>query len=410
MQRPELSLLKILLSYEAYCKYRQYIKIGKEEHELFTLYLLLDKLIDTYKRDISFDEYQLFVLSNVTSKQDTTEALLKIIQDINISPDLAESLLIQLKEKSIANGIALKAIEVSEGKHEFISLLEYVNESTKDRHVIQQEDPFVTDDLNHLYESAVNKQGLRWRLNSLNKILGSLRKGNFGFIFARPETGKTTFLASEITHMASQLSEDAGPILWFNNEEDGQQVQLRIFQACLGLTRYELFSNLPKYNELYHSIIKGKLKVIDNASIHKRDIEKYCELYKPSLVLIDQGDKIKGFSGDREDLKLGINYQWQREIAKTYCPVISVTQADGSGEGKKWLTMENVANAKTAKQAEADWILGIGATHQEGFEYVRHLHASKNKLPGDGDSDPKQRHGKVDVIIDPEIARYKDYD
>ena len=71
--------------------------------------------------------------------------------------------------------------------------------------------------------------------------------------------------------------------------------------------------------------------------------------------------------------------------------------------------MENVANAKTAKQAEADWILGIGATHQEGMEYMRHIHASKNKLTGDEDTDPKQRHGKVDVLIIPEIARYKDY-
>ena len=71
--------------------------------------------------------------------------------------------------------------------------------------------------------------------------------------------------------------------------------------------------------------------------------------------------------------------------------------------------MENVANAKTAKQAEADWILGIGASHADGFEYVRHLHASKNKLPGDEDSDPLMRHGKIDCIIEPEIARYSDY-
>ena len=72
--------------------------------------------------------------------------------------------------------------------------------------------------------------------------------------------------------------------------------------------------------------------------------------------------------------------------------------------------MDNVANAKTAKQAEADWILGIGASHSDGFEFVRHLHASKNKLTGDEDSDPALRHGKLDVIIQPEIARYKDYD
>ena len=49
-------------------------------------------------------------------------------------------------------------------------------------------------DLAKLHDSQVATSGLRWRLNWLNKALGSLRKGDFGFIFARPETGKTTFL------------------------------------------------------------------------------------------------------------------------------------------------------------------------------------------------------------------------
>ena len=70
--------------------------------------------------------------------------------------------------------------------------------------------------------------------------------------------------------------------------------------------------------------------------------------------------------------------------------------------------MGNVANAKTAKQAEADWIVGIGKIPDTGYENVRYLHASKNKLSGDEDSLPDQRHGKREVIIKPSIARYED--
>jgi hypothetical protein len=408
--RPELSLLKLLLDHEVYLSYREYIQINKDERDLVQLYKLLDQAHETFQRTITFNEFYVYVLSNIVGSQHTVKTILDRLETLEIGQDVAQQLLTQCKERSNANELAIKAIEVSEGRRNYSELTELIKKHTTDNSDLQAEDPFITDDLTLLHESAIKKHGLRWRLKSLNTIFGSLRQGNFGFIFARPESGKTTFLASEATYMASQVPDDAGPVLWFNNEEDGKQVQLRIFQACLGVTRYELFSDLPKYNDLYHQIIRGKLKVIDNASIHKRDIEKYCEQYNPSLIIIDQGDKVKGFDGDREDLKLGSTYQWMREIAKKYCPVISVTQSDGSGEGKKWLTMENVANAKTAKQAEADWILGIGATHQEGFEYVRHLHASKNKLPGDEDSDPKQRHGKVDVIIEPEIARYKDYE
>ena len=70
--------------------------------------------------------------------------------------------------------------------------------------------------------------------------------------------------------------------------------------------------------------------------------------------------------------------------------------------------MANVADAKTAKQAHADWILGIGKKNDAGYENLRYLHLSKNKLSGDRDSDPNQRHGKREVIIEAQIGRYRD--
>jgi hypothetical protein len=105
---------------------------------------------------------------------------------------------------------------------------------------------------------------------------------------------------------------------------------------------------------------------------------------------------------------LGSIYQWARELAKTYCPVIGVCQADGTGDGVRWLTMHHVANAKTAKQAEADWILGIGVSYEEGADKVRYLNISKNKLTGDSDTKDTLRHGKFEVLIKPTVARYED--
>jgi len=409
MTRPELSLIKLLLNQELYDKYRSYITLPKEEIELQNLYKHLDTLILEYKRDISFEEFCIYVQTNTFNKQDTTNALLDILKQQDIQLDLAQSLLVQLKERNLANAIALQAIKITEGTgslNDLSKLLEDHEEDVEDT----IEDPFVSTDLKELYEQRVLKHGLRWRLRTLNRMLGSLRKGDFGFIFARPETGKTTFLASEISFFAGQLKEEDGPILWFNNEEDGQKVQLRIFQSTLGLSHLDLFKDIKSSNEEYYNLTKDKIKIIDSAQTSKSDVERICKKYNPSLIVFDQIDKVKGFDGDREDLRLGGIYIWARELAKTYCPVIGVTQADGTAEGKKWLTMDNVSNAKTAKQAEADWILGIGATHQDGFEFIRHLHASKNKLDGDEDSDPALRHGKCDVIIQPDTARYRDYD
>ena len=183
---------------------------------------------------------------------------------------------------------------------------------------------------------------------------------------------------------------------------------LRVYQAFFGVTLEQLYGNINHYRELFLQQTGGRLKLYDSAQINKNTVESLCKKYLPSLIIFDQIDKIQGFKADREDLMLGAIYQWGRELAKRYAPTIGVTQADGSGEGVRWLTMANVANAKTAKQAEADWILGIGAIHDPGWESIRFLNISKNKLSGDVDSDPSQRHGKLQCIIEPNIARYRD--
>jgi hypothetical protein len=99
-------------------------------------------------------------------------------------------------------------------------------------------------------------------------------------------------------------------------------------------------------------------------------------------------------------------YQWGRELAKEYCPVIGVSQASGSGEGKKWLTMEDIDSSKTGKPGEADFIIGIGKDDE--METLRYISVLKNKLPGDEDSVQELRHGHFDAIIYPEISRYGD--
>ncbi|MCA2570667.1 hypothetical protein [Microcystis sp. M42BS1] len=101
-------------------------------------------------------------------------------------------------------------------------------------------------------------------------------------------------------------------------------------------------------------------------------------------------------------------YQWARELAKVYCPVIGVCQASGEGEGVQYLNMAHVANARTAKQAEADWILGIGKQDNPDFERIRYFSVSKNKLLGDTDTDPQKRHLRTEVLLKADIARYED--
>jgi pectate lyase len=125
------------------------------------------------------------------------------------------------------------------------------------------------------------------------------------------------------------------------------------------------------------------------------------------LIIIDQLDKVRGFKADRHDLQMKYLYQWAREIAKTNAPVVAVCQAGGSAEGKAWLDLNDVDSSKTAKQGEADWMLGIGA-ESDAMSNSRYLKINKNKLIGDKDTKAELRHGNQAVLIQPHIARYKE--
>lgn len=349
--------------------------------------------------------------ASVSKDKDYYQGVFDNLTSLDVSEATTMVLLRSLVKQNKLKELSLAAYECFEGRmsqEKFDGLVEAYKALDGAVEQEEEDEGFVTDDLTEIVNHTYAAPGLRWRLSTLNKMLGSLRKGNFGFVFARPETGKTTFLASEVTFMASQLEDGAGPILWLANEEPGVNIKLRVYQAYFGVDLSQLMSDLKKWEKLFKEQMGGKILILDRAQIHKSQVERLCKKYKPSLIIADQLDKIVGFENDREDLRLGAIYQWARELAKLYCPFIGISQADGTGEGQKWLTMANVANAKTAKQAEADWILGLGCVHAEGYEDIRYLHLSKNKLLGDPDTDPKLRHGKQETLIKKDIARYQD--
>lgn len=351
------------------------------------------------------------VLSQKLKDPDYYQGVLDTLDKLDVSNESTKVLVNSLVQNKLLKEISLVAYDVTEGHAKTEALHELIKQLQEERSTaVEEEFSFISDDIESLLTETYRKQGLRWRLNTLNKMLGSLRGGDFGFIFARPETGKTTFLASETTYMAQQLSDEAGPILWLNNEEKGAKVKIRCYQAALGASLSAINSNPQSAKNAFLKLTRGKHMLFDaKGSISKSTVESLCRRYKPSLIIFDQIDKITGFEADREDLKLGAMYQWARELAKEFdCPIIGVCQADGTGENQKWLNMNNVSSAKTSKQAEADWILGIGKIHDSGYENLRFLNASKNKLAGDQDTDPILRHGKKEVVIRPEIARYED--
>ena len=405
--KAELSVIKLFLDHQAWLDHGQDLTAKDFPEDLQLLYRTLESHHKTTDTNLSLLDLASLFFSNNPKDKEFYEQVFDTLDKQQVGVESTKVLITHMKRAKILRELSIGSYEVAEGKKPFESLDKLLKSLQEEKEEAQPEEEFVTLSLSEIVNQTFKAPGLRWRLPSLNKALGSLRKGNFGFIFMRPESGKTTLLASEISYMLDQVQQ-GNPIIWFNNEQVGAEVMLRVYQAYFNLTTEQLLSNIAKWEELFIQATKGKFLMIDRAQLHKNFIEKICKKYNPSLIIFDQIDKIQGFDTDRNDLQLGAIYIWARELAKKFCAVIGICQADATGENQKWLTMNNVANAKTSKQAEADWILGGGVIHDTGWENVRFFHLSKNKLHGDEDSDPKMRHGKWEVLIDPECARYKD--
>jgi len=397
---------------ELFTKYYRYVNINYIKinyNNIYKLFITINNYYTTYSNSNNINSNDLEVVYNSNyllkdSERTDFNNLVSEILSLKVNRDVVIELLEEHRRRSLSGDVAKLALDVEDGKAPVKDLLELFSKFEHQEITVDEAKPVVMN-LEDLYESQVASPGLRWRTNWLNKSLGSLRKGDFGFIFARPETGKTTFLASEITHMVTQTD---GEVLWFNNEEQGNKVAIRCYQAALGVPTDHLFSDRERRQRQYESVTGNRIKILDFEDSSSRSrIDAILKQSNPSLIIFDQIDKIKGFKGDRNDLELKQIYQWAREIAKTYAPVIAVSQASGEAEGKLWLTMDMVDGSKTAKQGEADWIMGIGK-EQDNTSRSRYFNICKNKLLGDTDTLPDLRHGSVQVLIKPEIARYEE--
>ena len=244
------------------------VSIQDVPKELQILFSVIDNFHNGHVDDLTVADLSNLVFAGISKDHPYYVELLSSIEKLDVSDQTSKVLLNTIVRNRQLKDISLAAYEVTEGRatpEKFQELLDRYKGSPT---ALAEDDDtqFVTDDLEQLLNAAVSKPGLRWRLKTLNTMMGSLRKGNFGFIFARPETGKTTFLASEVTFMVEQLTEEDGPFLWLANEEPGVNVKLRVYQAFFGINLPTLMADVTKWSKLFNESTKGKIKILDKAN------------------------------------------------------------------------------------------------------------------------------------------------
>jgi len=268
---------------------------------------------------------------------------------------------------------------------------------------------FITERIATLLEEDDDLGGYEWRLNCLKTSMRGLRAGDFGIIAGRPDKGKTTFIASEVTHFAPQIPKHRN-ILWLNNEGPGRRIIPRLYQAALGISRSKLveMSNEGVLEDAYNEVMgrDDKIRIADIHGMSAPRVESLIEAHDAEIVVYDMIDNIKGF-GDmaRTDLVLEEMYKWARECAvKHHHAGLATSQISNDGDGEMFPTLGMLKDSKTGKQGACDFQLMIGATNDPMMAAHRYMGLPKNKLRREGaPSDPR-----ATVIFEPQIARYTD--
>jgi hypothetical protein len=407
----ELTILKYFAgSKEMHDKYYNHIKDISTEKEIEVLLKTIDKYYKQYDHHefMSIDELEIYfnhTYPAIGSKETYTQ-LFKRIKDLETSDSLAKSVVAQFIEKGTATKMVDKLLPILRGEDSNVmtaiaTMVEEYRETVDDN--INTADDLYVKDLDDLAALADTGDGLSWGLDCLNRDIGPLCGGSLGHVFARPDTGKTTFIIAQLTAFKDNLKADEC-LLWVNNEEKPSKLLTRLYNSVCGVVRQALFANTEFYKKKFIADNGNAIKLIDRATVSIYDLEGWIRTHNPRIVVIDQGDKVT-YSGGKDKAqhdRLTDLYGKFRELAKAYdIDIISVGQAGAEAHGQKWPQLTHMNNSKTGKPGELDYAIGIGKEEKETDNYVRYLHFCKNKME-DG------VHGKHTVLMNPTLCTYTD--
>tara|TARA_Y100000296_G_scaffold66371_1_gene78419 strand:+ start:43532 stop:44800 length:1269 start_codon:yes stop_codon:yes gene_type:complete len=410
----DLSLLRMMKHRDSFYKIRN--RVPTEVLNKQTSALLADygKYFDKFPahEQIDFDTFMpMFMAWHPKLGDEHKSAYQEILKQAktDLDEDKQQGIMHSLMELRLGGDLAKLLTDFDEGDVENIHAeMESILTNFRRDAGIKSLD-FLRDKIGDLLQDEIDDSGLRWRLDCLNQSMRGLRPGDFGIVAGRPDKGKTTLLASEMTHMASQLPGER-TLIWLNNEGPGRKIITRQYQAALGIRMSEMIlrHQQGRLETDYEAVMKmpWRVRVFDVHGMDTYAVERIIEQNNTGIVVYDMIDNIRGF-GDaaRTDLALEKMYQWGRELCVKYdCIGVATSQISNEGDGMQFPTLPMLKDSKTGKQGACDFQLMIGASNDPGLQRVRYIGLPKNKLRREGAAgDPR-----ATVKYEPEIARYTD--
>ena len=410
----ELSILNLISNKKGFNKYSKFIKPSLVTKELYLIYTDLKEYYKTHDdinwksfatwfklvRHSHFDSDVLAIYDKMFTKLDTYKPKKKDMEIIHA-----------LIQRDYSTRLSAYTTDLADGRPGDLSkvvdiMREYHDEIGKAATV---KDLFVTHDIDEIMDAVTKKNGMEWRLKELNLMLGPLAPGDFITVAARPGSGKTTMIASELTYLIPQLPEGKMAFV-FCNEEDAKRLVARCYQAYFGVRDLEIDKDRKRYHKIYETDIGKHLEFIFDKELHVNQVLEVLHEYKDrvGLVVIDQLHNMIGFENIEEGhARYAGMFRWARELSRI-APVLNCHQLKGEAEGRLYPTMDMMFGSTTMVQGACDAIVMLGKSHDPQYhENVRGLSAPRNKMPGDFKSEGKYRNTQFEIELLPLTARYK---
>jgi replicative DNA helicase len=406
-----IDILSIVDTKDNYSKFKDLIEKHTEDTDILRILRTIGSYYTSTGNDsIDWSLFETYFFATNPLIKSTKKAIFNtIFTKLNSGISTKSSLIDIFLQQYYAAKIATLALDIAEGKKNDLAVVQshldqYMRDSGKADTIGKEAN---RETLREIFTSTTYGKGLRWRLDALNIALGEIRKGNFILFGGRPDTGKTTLMLSEATHMVQQLDKDK-QVLYFTNEEGARAVKPRMISSLLGVDHFKLLSDMDTYWDEYVHELGGnqdRILILEKSDMSVYDIEWWLNNSNPGLICIDQLRKVRGFEERSQGVyRLERLFQTAREWSKEYAPVMTVTQLDGEAENVQYPGMSRLYESKTAVQGEMDAIINIGRCDSIATPNSRFLNVVKNKLPTP--DDPAMRNGKFEITLHPEIARF----
>ena len=398
----ESQIISLLLSRENFDKAKALVTKDMFDKKYKTIFDAVMHYHTKYEGDLSKDNLFIVHKNLYPAMPDSTRELVEdaikdIPEDIEGDPQFVMDTLTEFWRREMARKVGETAIDIWNGDSANFGDLrmmidQIINQDSATGILSMQREE---TDVEELFQDFEADPDFPFPIITLSDEVAGTYRGNLGIIFARPESGKSSFCA----FLAAEAIRKGSTVGYIMNEETAKRMKSRVLTAYFNVHKETYMQEIETIKEVYKNEIEDRLFIMDSVGSDISEIDQFAKLNKIDVLFVDQLDKVKvGGEFSRGDERLKELYVNAREIAKrNNCMVWAVSQASYDAHNRQFLDFAMLDGSKTGKAGEADIIIGIGKNPREDDD-TSLLCVSINKISG--------WHGHVVCEIDKLTGRY----